>query len=175
MLKALTVSDFTIFDWEGSFIAGSLWLTDNYCCIEMKLLAGKAYINSGKSNQNIKPLQTSYSETPARLEITCFTFICCWNLARPLLVVLTVNTENKLLTANFHTGFEHLLASGLLRVSLQIPLPFPFIAAVLPQLTSPPHPFTALYSAYILPYPHSLSLPVLFSPHSHPISACLST
>lgn len=123
----------------------------------MKLLAGKAYINSGKSNQNIKPLQTSYFKTPARLEITCFPFICCWNLARPLLAVLTVNTENKLLAANRQTGFEHLLTSGLLRVSLQIPSPLPFIATILPQLTSSPHLFSAVYSASTLS-----SLPVFF-------------
>lgn len=44
--------------------------TDNCCCIEMKLLAGKAYSNSGMSNQNIKAEQMSYSSIPAQLEMT---------------------------------------------------------------------------------------------------------
>lgn len=85
--------------------------TDNCCCIEMKLLAGKAYSNSGMSNQNIKAEQMSYSSIPAQLEMTrLISTFFCRKLRCLFLVVPTGVAENEVfprfLTRNSLSGLN---------------------------------------------------------------------
>lgn len=140
--------------------------TDNCCCIEMKLLAGKAYSNSGTSNQNIKAAQMSYSSIPAQLEITRLISTFCRKSHWLLLVVPTEDIENKVFLISLQEIPTQVWTSGKW-VSKGFALN-PFTLSF--QGRNPPTTqryllILLLHYFQLLHYPPSFSFPVLLPLH----------